>query len=148
MWIISVDSVDKAKQLVSEARGMCANGKLCLHKFVSNDREVLDAIPETEHASDRKDVNLHYNESQIESVLGVNGNIEEDVFSFSVVLKERPATRRGILSTVASIYDPLEFLSPYLLMGKRVLQKMCKGGVGWDEPVPEALKTKWGNMAS
>lgn len=76
-------------------------------------------------------------------MLGVKWNVEADVFSFSVALKERPATRRGILATVASVYDPLGFLSPYVLTGKQVLQEMCKRGVGWDEPIPPALETKW-----
>ena len=43
---------------------------------------------------------------------------------------------------VASVYDPLGFLSPYILTGKRVLQEMCRRGVRWDEPVPPELKPK------
>ncbi|XP_041789702.1 uncharacterized protein LOC121604290 [Chelmon rostratus] len=141
--LISFDSVNKAKQLVNEAQEICAKGKLRLHKFVCNNKEVLDAIPETECASDRKNVNLNYTEIPMHSVLGIKWDVEADVFSFNVALKEKPATRRGILATVASVYDPLGFLSPYILSGKQVLQEMCKRGVGWDEPVPPALETKW-----
>lgn len=54
-----------------------------------------------------------YSVIQMQSVLGAKWNIEVDVFPFSVALKERPATRRGILATVASVYDPLGFLSPH-----------------------------------
>lgn len=103
----------------------------------------MSVIPETVRAINAKDVSLNYSEIPMQSVLGVKWNVETDVFSFSVALKEKPATRRGILGTVASVYDPLGFLSPYLLTGKQILQEMCKRGVGWDEPIPPALETKW-----
>ena len=61
---------------------------------------------------------------------------------FDNTLKVQPATRRGILSTVVSIYDPLGFLAPYVLNGKRILQEMCQHGIGWDEPLPNTLKPR------
>lgn len=141
--LVSVDSNEKANKLVNEAQEVLAKGKLRLHKFVSNSREVLSVIPESERASAVKDVDLNYNELPTQSVLGVKWNIETDAFSFKVDLTERPATRRGILSVVASVYDPLGFLAPYILTGKRVLQEMCKRGMDWDEPLPSDLKPKW-----
>lgn len=71
------------------------------------------------------------------------GSKMEHRVSFSVALKEKPATHRGILTTVASEYELLGFLSPYILTGKPVLQEMCKCGVGCDEPIPPALEIKW-----
>ncbi|KAL0174874.1 hypothetical protein M9458_030842, partial [Cirrhinus mrigala] len=141
--LVSVNSAEKANRLVKEAQEILANGNLRLHKFVSNSREVLSAIPESECASLVKYIDLNYNELPMQSVLGVKWNIETDAFSFKVDLAERPATRRGILSVVASVYDPLGFLAPYILIGKRVLQEMCKRGVGWDELLPSDLKPKW-----
>nr|XP_015830265.2 uncharacterized protein LOC107395402 [Nothobranchius furzeri] len=141
--LLSVETDKKAKQLVCEALKLCVKGKLRLHKFVCNNKEVMSVIPESERAGNTTDVNMNYSEVPMKSVLGVKWNVEADVFTFSGALKERPATRRGILATVASVYDPLGFLSPYTLIGKQVLQEMCKSGVGWDEPVPSALETKW-----
>ncbi|KAL1277108.1 hypothetical protein QQF64_023781 [Cirrhinus molitorella] len=54
--LVSVNSVEKANKLVNEAQEVLAKGKLRLHKFVSNNREVLSAIPESERASLVKDV--------------------------------------------------------------------------------------------
>lgn len=42
----------------------------CFHKFVSNNRDVLDAIPESERASAVQDVDLNYSELPTQSVLG------------------------------------------------------------------------------
>lgn len=50
-------------------------------------------------------------------------------------------TRRSILSAVASVYDPLGFLAPIVLVGKRILQQLCQQD--WDGPVPDALEKRW-----
>lgn len=48
----------------------------------------------------------------VERVLGVEWCIQSDTFKFKIVVKDRlTLTRRGILSTVSSIYDPLGILS-------------------------------------
>ncbi|XP_066499342.1 uncharacterized protein [Hoplias malabaricus] len=65
-----------------------------------------------------------------------------------VSLEEKSTTRRGILSTIASVYDPLGFLAPFLLSGKQVLQEMCQKGVGWDDPLPDELRPRWENWVS
>lgn len=51
--------------------------------------------------------------------------------------------KRRVLSKVASIYDPLGFVTPFILCGKQILQQLCRDKVGWDEPVPEELRTQW-----
>ena len=68
---------------------------------------------------------------------------ESDSFRFRIVLKDRPLTRRGILSSVSSLYDPLGFIAPVVLAGKQILQQMCIDGANWDDPLPEALRSKW-----
>lgn len=141
--LISVDSVDTAIQLVKEAQSVCAKGKLRLHKFISNNREVLESIPDTERACGIHDVDLNCDEFPVQTVLGIKWNVISDTFSFKVTLDEKPATRQGILSTIASVFDPLGFLAPLLLLGKRVLQEMCQRGIGWDEPLPSELKPQW-----
>ena len=69
--------------------------------------------------------------------------IKSDCFKFHILVQDRPLTRRGILSTVGSVYDPLGFLAPLLLVGKRLLQELCKGKVDWDDPIPENVRECW-----
>ena len=66
-----------------------------------------------------------------------------DCFRFSIILKDQPLTRRGVLATVASVYDPLGFLAPLVLRAKKILQEICNRGVSWDEPLPEELRPRW-----
>ena len=70
-------------------------------------------------------------------------HVATDEFTFEHHIKNLPATRRGILSTISGIYDPLGFISPFILIGKSILQGMCKTGVGWDDPLPVDLLSRW-----
>lgn len=140
--VTSADNVKRAIQLAHEAREICSKGGLRLHKFVSNNHAVLQSLPPSECATETNTKDLTFNDT-LERALGIQWSIKEDSFRFNNTLKDQPATRRGILSTVASIYDPLGFLAPYVLNGKRILQEMCNQGTGWDEHLPERLKPRW-----
>ena len=76
-------------------------------------------------------------------VLGVQWSMGLDCFPFSIVLKDQSLTRRGVLATVASGYDPLGFLALLVLRAKKMLQEVCRKGVCWDEPLPEEVRPRW-----
>ena len=79
----------------------------------------------------------------IERALGVQWCVESDTFQFRIVLCDRPLTRRGILSTINSVYDPLGFIAPVILVGKQILQQMCQDNSDWDSSLPEDLHVRW-----
>ena len=78
----------------------------------------------------------------MDRALDIQWNIEEDKLEFKVKLKEKPMTRRGMLSIISSIYDPLGLLNPYLLKGKKMLQNLWYDSLGWDEEIPENVARK------
>jgi len=123
--VTSADTVERAIQLAHEAREICAKGGLRLHKFVSNSHAVIQSIPSSECSIEAKTKYLTFNDMPLERALGIHWSNGEDSFRFNNTLKDQPVTCRGILSNVASIYDPLGFLAPYVLTGKRILQEMC-----------------------
>ncbi|KAK0147265.1 hypothetical protein N1851_013317 [Merluccius polli] len=140
--LASVHTEKEAIQLVKESRELCSTGKLRLHKFVSNSENVMASIPEEERAA-AKEQDMALSLPHMERVLGVEWCITSDSFKFRVQVKSNPLTRRGVLSTVASVYDPLGFMSPSVLIGKQILQQMCREKIGWDDEIPENLKPKW-----
>lgn len=81
--------------------------------------------------------------SSIDRALGVQWVVESDAFTFRIVLKDQPLTRRGILSTVSSVYDPLGIVAPVILVGKQILQQMCREQTDWDDPVPDENRPQW-----
>ena len=139
----SVATADEAIALIKNAREMCFKGGFNLHKFVSNDKQVIASIPESSRAEDSKTLDFNQDSLPIERALGVQWCVENDTFNFCILLSNRPTTRRGILSTVSSVFDPLGFVAPFILEGKKILQELCKDNVGWDEPVSETISTRW-----
>lgn len=102
----------------------------------------MTTIPEEERVT-VKDQDMSLSLPHIERALGVEWCITSDTFKFRVQVKANLLTRRGVLSTVASIYDPLGFIAPFVLLGKQILQQMCREKVDWDEEIPEHLKPQW-----
>lgn len=84
---------------------------------------MIATIPKSEQAT-VKDLDMALSLPQIERDLGVEWCITSDSFKFRVLVKPNPLTRRGVLSTVASVYDPLGFMAPFVLLGKQILQQM------------------------
>ena len=56
----------------------------------------------------------------------------------------RPAeiTKHAFLKGIATLFDPLGFLSAYVIRAKIILQEMWESGVDWDDLVGESLSRK------
>jgi len=89
------------------------------------------------------ELDLDTDQLPMEQALGLQWNIETDTFKFRTSLREQPQTRRGILSVVSSLYDPLGFLSPFSMPAKLLLQELCKRNLGWDEAIPHSFSEQW-----
>ena len=139
----SVATCAEALHLVHSSRELCKKGGFNLHKFVCNDTDVLSAIAPELRANGLQSMDLTCDSSPVERTLGVHWCIESDTFQFRIEIKDRPFTRRGILSTVSSVYDPLGLVSPCVLIGKQILQELVRDGGDWDDPIPDTLRARW-----
>lgn len=139
--IISVATVKEAKTLIADARNLCSHGKLRLHKFVCNNREVMDSVPPSEMS---KDIDLFKDHTPNQRTLGLEWDVETDQLRFnSSVISEKPQTRRGLLSVVSQIFDPLGLLTPFTLVGKQILQEANRSSLGWDKTIPLEIQSRW-----
>ncbi|XP_070182296.1 uncharacterized protein [Littorina saxatilis] len=136
------ETVAQAKEVISNAREICAKANLRLHKITSNSEEVVKTIPESERAGPTQ-TNVDIDNGSESMTLGLRWCTSDDTLRFKLRLKEKPQTRRGLLATVASVYDPLGLIAPVVLVGRQILQAMCKQNLGWDDRVPEDLRPLW-----
>ena len=103
---------------------MCKSGRFHFTKFLTNSKKVLEAMAACDKRKSVVECNFNNQSLPTETVLGMLWNIE-DVFTFEVNMKEKPKTRRGMLSTLSSIYDPW-FVIPFILQRRRILQHLCE----------------------
>lgn len=139
--LVSVPSIEEAKKLITESQELCKRGGLRLHKFNSNEEAALTCLNPSERVATIEPLGLDPTPS--ERALGIQWSIKTDTFSFNSSLKDQPSTRRSCLSVIASLYDPLGFIAPFSLTGKRILQELCHRGIGWDDPLPEDMMLRW-----
>lgn len=140
--LASVASESQAVALYRDLQAICARGGFQLKKWISNSRNVL-AIPEKERAKEVKELNLDYDTLPVERALSVQWCVQSDAFKFRIAIQDQPLTRRGILSMVSSIYDPLGVLVPVVLKAKLILQDLCRKGLRWDDIIPAAVVMEW-----
>ena len=138
-----VSSATEARDLIHKAKNLCKEGGVRLHKFMSNNRYVLQTVHPDDYAKNVKSLDMSSNPLPVERTLGILWCAESDTFQFHVKLPEQPPTRRGILSTVSSVFDPLGMVSPFIVLGKRILQDLCRDGIEWDEEIPYSIRIRW-----
>ena len=139
----STASEAKAIHLVHGLRELCQHGGFRLTKWVSNSRTVLESIPEAERAKDIKNLDLESNDLPVERALGVYWSVENDTLGFKICIQSRPPTKRGILSVISSVYDPLGLAAPCVLPARILLQDLCQRNTDWDTEIEDKDLQAW-----
>lgn len=134
LWIFS--------GLTQDSTSLCSKGGFRLNKWISNSRVVIAHILEEERAKEIEDLDLDQDILPVERALGVQWCMEPDSLKFKISIQDRPLTRRGILSMVISVYDPLCILASLILPARQILQELCRMKLGWDDSVPEVLSLR------
>ena len=90
-----------------------------------------------------KDLNLNADTLPVHLSLGLTWDLNNDNFVFKITDEEKPLTRRGLLSNVNSIFDPIGFVFPVINCGKILLREIVTSGNGWDDELAEHQINKW-----
>lgn len=139
----SVATPARAVNVANQLRDLLSKGGFRLVKWLCNKACVLETIPARERAPSVLDLDLDKERLPVERTLGLKWDMQKDQFMFSTFLKDKPNTRRGILSLTSSIYDPLGFLVPIILPAKKLLQDLCRQKLDWDEHVGVNESQRW-----
>ncbi len=139
----SLPSEEAAISLLKRTQDMLACSNLRLHKIASNSNEVMKAFPSQDYANNLKDLELGTDTLPTQRSLGLNWDLQTDTFMFQVLDEDKPFTRRGVLSTVNSLYDPLGFVAPVAIQGKAILHELTMEAGDWDSPLPHDKAEQW-----
>ena len=72
----------------------------------------------------------------------MNWDKQRDTFRVEIPTESQCLPKRNILKTLASIYKPLEFISPVLLIGKILFRNLCDLRIPWDNEIPQEIENK------
>ncbi len=136
----SLPMVEAAVSLLKRTQNIFARSNVRLHKIASNRKEVMEAFPSQDYASDLKDLDLDTDNLPIQCNLGLNWDLKSDHFIFQVPDAVKPFTRRGVLSTINSLFEPLGFAAPVTIQGKFILRDLSLGNIAWDSPLPQNME--------
>lgn len=144
-FISGADSVEEAKVLCENVSKILEGGGMFLRKWCSNAEELRHFFS---CASTENHYSLELNSDMTVSSLGLTWCPIADELRFlnKERIKREAKTKRDLLSTLNSIFDPLGFLGPVLIRGKIFLQELWQLHLDWDDLLPYNLQTKWINF--
>lgn len=150
--ITGSDDVNSALKLSIEANMIMKEANMNFRKWSSNSVELVNLWKEKGF-----ELHPHHSEncdsSSIQKVLGIPWNAHED--SFTIDIKEllelnpsKPITKRFILHAAGKIYDPMGFVSPFVIRLKLILQELWRLKLSWDDELPPEILRLWSQWYS
>lgn len=143
-------SCDEEEELAADAvniRTIHASGGMTIHKWQSNSPAVLEALGANSSTGSRE-----VSQFQSCSVLGMIWHTVDDLFSFrlrgeklglGLLMGTARPTKREVLSTVMSLFDPLGLLAHRTLEVKLILREAWRLQMPWDVELPRELSARW-----
>lgn len=127
------DAIRTYGQLKTVFSSACFN----LRKWCSNSKALLQYIPEPDQEARAFNACV--------KALGISWNSREDIFTYeiSIPIDTCPQTKRQLTSEIASLFDPLGWISPVILIAKNIVQKLWRDKIDWDAPVDRSYIALW-----
>ena len=137
----SVCDVPAGVEMYVQLSELWGSAGMHARKWISNSKEVLQAIPEEDRATE---INLEDGPLPSVKTLGVTWKAEEDVFTFTsnAPITTSKHTKRSFLSSIASLFDPIGMIAPFIIRAKMMMQDVWLTGLDWDEALPEELSKR------
>ncbi|KAM7302220.1 uncharacterized protein ISCGN_017737 [Ixodes scapularis] len=146
--LIGAASTEEARRLADGAQTLLREAGLELRKWNTNSSQLQNLYNQKEGNVDSSPQITSIKSHEVTKVLGLVWDKTTDSFTFSSdhlleILSTNMTTKRFVLRASARIFDPLGFLSPYVIRVKILFQRIWQHGLGWDEELPEALRQEW-----
>lgn len=117
-----------------------------LRKWTSNEPELLSNITNTDNVHMQV---LDNEYGSIIKILSLYWNTSLDIFQYTdydLTEDNTRITKRNVLSTIATIFDPLGLIGPVVIQAKLIMQSLWQLRLDWDEPLPETYANDWINF--
>ena len=135
----SVWDVSEVKDLYQQLCRLWQSAGMYPRKWLSNSLEFLKSVPQEDRATQ---LQLDDRELPSAKTLGVLWEAAEDHFTFNItrLQDENAMSKRLFLRMIATLFDPLGFLGPFIARAKMLFQTMWLEGYDWDDPLASELE--------
>nr|CAH7724597.1 unnamed protein product [Callosobruchus chinensis] len=139
--LMGANNLKDAVQLGKRVFDILKSAGFTLRKWSSNNDEILHEMDVTTSNND----SILINDMECFKALGLTWNKRNDTFNFEVSIcgNDQKVTKRLILSIISQLFDPMGLISPCVIIGKVLIQKLWLEKIDWDSPVSEELKIEW-----
>lgn len=135
------DSIHQVNALKHDLIALLKGGGFHLRKFSANHPKITNDLPSSDISPETL---KQFEGGNMIKTLGIFWDQTDDFFRYKVNFDVNgPPTKRNILSQIAKLFDPLGWLSPIIICGKILMQKLWLAGVDWDTPIPIKLQNEW-----
>ena len=145
-FYLSGSTKDEVLQTASRVESTLKGSGFELGKWMSNDATVIEHWPVASRANALKIFGPEI-QGPLPTVkaLGVAWDARLDTFTFHCRKQEAPITTvASVLSVLASVFDPLGIVGPYVLAGKQIFQAMwLQAAPNWRAKAPKDLCVPW-----
>nr|CAD2205279.1 unnamed protein product [Meloidogyne enterolobii] len=149
-FLIGAEEKSEVEKDILEARKNFQEAGWNFREIFTNAIKQLNAIPVDKLPIEARTTNLHSSAKQ--KILGIIWDTFYDALSLKLpvpkMTEEKQWTKRKVLATIAECFDPCGLISPALLKGKWLMQKLWEANLPWDNDLPEDLKKEWEEIAT
>ena len=134
----SSNNMDEAKDTITEIKKVLAQRSFYLTKFVATDPEILTDIEPQDHLSSLdREIQFHSDKA-----LGLGWDVKTDNL-YIIHNLQHASTRSELLSSLATVFDPLGLMAPLMIRGKLIFQETTRMKLGWKSALPTDIKHEW-----
>ncbi|XP_058817215.1 uncharacterized protein LOC131680520 [Topomyia yanbarensis] len=146
-FIGGAQSITEAIQLRTELSELLAKGGFPLRKWTSNQLPVLAGLSPDEIGTQSS---IQFDKHETVKTLGISWEPEPDILRFDSEIRQHKhaPTKRSILSAISQLFDPLGLISPIVIKGKMLMQRLWLLPCAWDDEVPNHIATSWEKYAA
>ncbi|XP_076660151.1 uncharacterized protein LOC143363457 [Halictus rubicundus] len=139
--IFGADHIQLARQTRDQLINLVQKGGFRLRKWASNRSVLLSDLDQSDHGLACA---KEFKSDEYLKILGITWCPESDHFKFRLSLQSHSkSTKRGLLSLIAKLFDPLGWAAPVVITAKIIIQQLWNLKCDWDDPLPVEFHTQW-----
>jgi len=137
--ICGTDTTEQAIEFYKESKQLFKKASMNIREWASNSEEFTDHITDQDK--------LRGNSSKVK-VLGMIWDLHEDNLGTCHITTLPSTTKRSVLHTVSSVFDPLGTFTPVTLTAKLLIQHLWSEGLDWDQQLSTDDQERWKEISN